>query len=121
MKYYQSKPSHKTILNVLDRVIEAHQIPGNLYSLDGYAEDRVCLEKKDGKWLVYTGTRGRMCEKEAYNSVMDACNRMIEKITDDYEEEKDVKLSFSEEIQNHLLPQGFDAVDVGGDVIPKIV
>lgn len=121
MKYYQSELRDKTVLYVLDQVIAAHQIPRTLYSLDGYAEDRVCLEKKPGEWCVYTGIRGRMCEEESYDSVVEACQRMIEKITDDYEEEQSMKLSFSGELQKFLHPQNFDAIDAGKASIPKIV
>ena len=46
---------------------------------------------------------------------------MIEKITDDYEEEQSMKLSFSGELQKFLHPQNFDAIDAGKASIPKIV
>ena len=47
------------------------------YSLDGYREDAVCLEEKDGKWQVYVGYRNHKDDLKTFSSIVTAGMEMI--------------------------------------------
>lgn len=66
--------------NVLERVLKT-EFSSNMFSLDGYAEDSVCLNKEDSAWEVYIGTRGNKNELEQYDNIISACLAVIKLLT----------------------------------------
>lgn len=52
------------------------------YSLDGYREEAVCIEKEKNKWLVYDGERGQKHNLEQYKDFEVAGYRLINRISD---------------------------------------
>ena len=47
-----------TQLMKLKRVLDSNHIDRSMYSLNGYADERVCLEKFGDGWDIYIGERG---------------------------------------------------------------
>lgn len=82
-------------LVALRRALKSQDIPQNLYSLNGYAEDRVCLDNKNCKWTVYIGTRGQKADSVEFNMINEACLDIIGRVTDSVLKEKRVKEKFN--------------------------
>ena len=60
-------------LKVLNEVLSNHYMP-NEYSLNGYAESALCIEKTpDGQWEVYTGERGVRHHESKFGNILEAC------------------------------------------------
>lgn len=79
----EEKKCIKVMINILDN----HGISKTDYSVNGFSDDKVCLEKKRSSWLVYNGDRGRKFALNEYPSIYRACSRMICKLADSEEAE----------------------------------
>lgn len=67
-------------IEALDKVM-AKRYPAQEYSLDGYQEDSVCLQKEGDEWIVYIGERGRRFEEVKCKTILLACLEFIHKAT----------------------------------------
>ena len=47
------------------------------FSINGYGEDAVCLEKKDDAWVLFYGFRNMHKDEEEFSSLLEACLEMI--------------------------------------------
>lgn len=72
-----------TVIRLLEKLIEEY-VPNCRFSLHGYIDDGVCMERTDGGWLVYTGSRGNKDASEDFVDIKDACVEVIKRITDNY-------------------------------------
>ncbi len=63
-----------TQLMKLKRVLDSNHIDRSMYSLNGYADERVCLEKFGDGWDVYIGERGMKYDLKHYSSFNTALN-----------------------------------------------
>lgn len=72
----------------LRHALQNQGISSDLYSLDGYAEDRICIEKARGYWSIYTGSRGRKLDEKRLASPDAACVALIKKVADSDEQER---------------------------------
>ena len=63
-------------LNRLQEFLSA-EYSSTMYSLDGYREDAVCLQEKNGIWEVYVGYRNHKDDLKRFSSLVDAGNEMI--------------------------------------------
>ena len=64
------------------------------YSLNGYQEESVCLEKIDDKWVVFMGERGNRYDEEFCNTPLLACITMIRYLTHNQEEIRNMEEEF---------------------------
>lgn len=50
----------------------------DMFSVHGYKDRSVCLEKNGSNWIVYTGWEGRKNELSLYRTLDEACEGMRE-------------------------------------------
>ena len=74
--------------HALIKTLNKYEIPQEIYFFDGYSEEKVCIEKKDTKWIVYEGERGNQYNIKNYDYEYDACCDLISRVA---EEKKDVR------------------------------
>ncbi len=80
----------------LDALVDTLNIyfPQSIYSINTYKEDAICIVKENGKWCVYYGMRNEKDQMEIYINVVEACERMIYRISKSKEELDDIKNTF---------------------------
>lgn len=72
-------------LHLLRQILVKHKIPINYYSLGSYSDDAFCVEKIDGNWICYIGSRGCRCNIQKFSSVKWACVCVIDSVSESYE------------------------------------
>lgn len=89
-------------LEGLDKIL-ASEFPVNYYSLDGYSEEAVCLQKvDDSHWEVYVGIRNQHDDAIVYDDIIDACLGVIKKmVAGNLYEEQRLCNSFFDIMQIH--------------------
>ncbi len=65
---------------ILESVLK-EEFSSDMFSLDGYGEDSVCLKKEGNIWEVYIGFRGQKKERVMFDNVLSACLGVIELLT----------------------------------------
>lgn len=73
---------NKILLSSLRTVLRRNGIPGSEYSVNGYAEQRVCLEPTEVGWEVYIGERGQKFDLTTHRALDDACKQMFVELAD---------------------------------------
>lgn len=79
---------------VLKEVFDNEGIPGRYYSLEGYAEKAVCMEKSNKNYIVYTGEKGKKHGVSKYQNISKALLNVISEVTESYEQEERVVEAF---------------------------
>lgn len=74
-------------LQLLKRILVKANISFTNYSLSGYSDDAVCLEKIDGDWICYIGSRSCKNNIQKFSDVKWACVCVIDAVSDSYESE----------------------------------
>lgn len=104
------------LIKRLKKVFSAYGVSSNLYSLNGYSEDRFCIEPENGRWIVYIGSRGNKNSLTTHKTCAEACSRLIERVSDSNVHEMLMMRKFCSEIPN---------IDAGikdnHDIIGKVV
>ncbi len=97
----------ESFLKMLADTLELNQIPSGYYSLNGYAEEAVCMAsyKENGreKWEVYLGERGKKCSLKLFDSLKMACIEVIERLAESYEQESAMKEEFEQSCEKCLV------------------
>ena len=78
--------TNKQILDYLEKVLEDNGITKYYYNLDGYSDDKICMEKRDGLWLVYFGWRGKSDNINMFPDVLSASKKLIDELSENEEE-----------------------------------
>lgn len=82
-------------LKALKKTFCKFKIPSAYYSLAGYSEDAICIERvHNAEWWVYDAERGNKYNKVSYDSLFDACSELIARISESDEEEEKMKINF---------------------------
>lgn len=103
---YMVQPRIKKTLNeleALERVLIKFHIPERFYSFGSYVEEAVCIEKKDARWAVYEGERGKKYNIKLYKNIRRACYDLISRVTESNEQEKLLKQEFDREQRRGLV------------------
>lgn len=79
----------------LSEVLELNNL-SNLYSLDGYAEEAVCMEKEEKEYAVYNGERGNKYNLNRYPEIINAFCDIISRLAESDEEEGKIRHEFIE-------------------------
>lgn len=79
---------------VLKEVFDNEGIPGRYYSLEGYTEEAVCMEKSNKNYIVYTGERGKKHGVSKHQNISKALLNVISEVTESYEQEERVVEAF---------------------------
>lgn len=88
-------------LRILKKVLNRAGINPEYYSLKGYSEEAMCLEYRDGCWLVYNGERGNKYDMKKYGNIYDACLNLILRLSDSDEEKERMQNCFNMNLKIH--------------------
>lgn len=61
-------------------ILEEYNIPEYYYSIGEQADDCVCLEYIDNKWVVYDGYRGQKIHERAFDNIEDAFPELFDSL-----------------------------------------
>lgn len=79
----------------LSEVLELHDYLRSC-SLEGYAEESICMEKEGKEYLVYNGERGNKYELRRHLKIISAFCDIISRVAENHEEESKMKYEFIE-------------------------
>ena len=72
----------QSVLRVLERVLRSNGILSEQYSVGGYGEECVCLERTDHGWEVYDGERGQHYAPFTSLNLRAACLQMLDRLAE---------------------------------------
>ena len=72
----------------LGKALQKNNIPETYYSLHGYGESCICLQKQGERWVVYEGEKEMKFNALDHSNINDACNNLINRIADKSNVEK---------------------------------
>lgn len=75
-------------IEILVKALKEFHIPKEFYCIGEYAEEAVCLEKKDLSWIVYEGERGKRYNIKTHLNCKDACHDIISRVAESVDDEK---------------------------------
>lgn len=81
-------------IQTMQNVLRANGIPDYVYSLHGYAESKVCLERVPRGWIVFVGERGQRYDVSTHRTVRVACVTIIRSLCDNKELENKLVSEF---------------------------
>lgn len=93
-KFGSPIPRDENYLKRLEDVFDHIEIPSDYYSLNGYSEDAICIERSDGMWIVYNGEKGNKYNLKKYRATLEACIDMILRISESEEEQIRIQSMF---------------------------
>ena len=79
---------------VLKEVLDNEGIPRQYYSLEGYSEEAICMEKNNKNYIVYNGERGNKYDVSKYSNISKALLKLISEVTETYAQEEKVVEAF---------------------------
>ena len=65
---------------ILTQILEENGVEPWEYSLDGYEDERQCLECDDGNWAVYFAERGQKRRYKTFESHKDAAQELLKRL-----------------------------------------
>ncbi len=83
---------------VLKEVLDNEGIPLQYYSLEGYAEEAVCMEKSDDSYIVYIGEKGNKDDVSNHSNISKALLKLISEVTESYAQEEKVIETFIDKL-----------------------
>ena len=89
-----AKYVYRVQLDALTSTLDHFEVPHSFYSILREREDSVCLICDEDGWKVFTSERGMKMELQLYSSVEEACDRLIYTMSEDREEENEMKQYF---------------------------
>ena len=69
-------------LNELKTKLEAEKVFENLYSIGKPMEERLCIMRKDDKWIIFGCERGKNFIIKEYDNENDACESFLVNLKD---------------------------------------
>ncbi len=61
----------------LKQELENLGVPRRVYSLNGWKDERLCLELRDNKWSIFFVERGEERDLKQFSSEAQACDYML--------------------------------------------
>lgn len=92
-----SEKETKTLV-ILQQLLEKYYIDPSYYSLYGYCEYAVCLEKSNKNWICFDAERANKYDLKEVTNIEDACLILIQRITSSDEEENIISTEFRKKI-----------------------
>ncbi len=65
---------------ILAQILEENGVERWEYSLDGYEDERQCLEREDGKWQVYFAERGQKRRCKTFEGHKEAAHELLRRL-----------------------------------------
>ena len=82
------------------RTIKLLNLPTHMYHFGTYAEDCICITKKDiNKWEVYTVERGKINFKQTFSDCFYACAELLSYIGDSNQEYIEIMNVYRKEVK----------------------
>lgn len=78
----------KPYIIALGKALQKNNIPETYYSLHGYGESCICLQKQGKKWMVFDGEREMKFNASNYSNIEDACKELINRVAEKSNAEK---------------------------------
>ena len=88
------KLMEEKIQDALIEILKEFGIPKNQYSLGGYVEETICLEKIGSTWSVYGGERGQRHNVISHINCKSACLDLLGRVAKTRVEEERIKFFF---------------------------
>lgn len=66
----------------LGNALQKNNVPETYYSLHGYGESCICLQKQGKKWMVFDGEREMKFNTSNYSNIDNACKELINRVAD---------------------------------------
>lgn len=85
----------------LREILQLYGVPARIYSIGSYAEESVCIDCKNGRWMVYEGERGNKYNLRAYSSPSMACDDLISRVSENSRQERQMKSAFKKKRKNN--------------------
>ena len=80
-------------IDALREVLSQNVNPG-FYSLNGYKEEALCLQRSDDGWEVYLGERNNRYNLAKFDTVVEACLNLLYLVCPDRTENINLKNAF---------------------------
>ena len=107
---------------ILVRVMEENGVESWAYSLDGYRDERQCMEPDGDGWQVYFGERGRKRRCKTFPTQKEAARELVTRLGRTEKQREDLQISLekqwkpitvvSEEIMTEFRPEMIAAATV---------
>lgn len=91
----------KILKGTLCKVLKLNNL-SHLCSLDGYAEESVCMEKEGKEYIVYIGERNNKYDLRKYTKIIPAFGDIISRLSETDKEETKLKREFVKMLLNKL-------------------
>ena len=88
------KSMEEKIQDALIEILKEFGIPKNQYSLGGYVEETICLEKIGSTWSVYGGERGQRHNVISHINCKSACLDLLGRVAKTRVEEERINLAY---------------------------
>lgn len=98
-KFLQNAFFEEIEKETLIEVLELHSL-SHLCSLEGYAEETVCMEKEEKEYIVYNGERGNKYNLNRHPKIINAFCDIISRLAESDEEEGKIRHEFTEMLIN---------------------
>lgn len=95
--------STQSLYGAVKRVLTEFAVPDYYYSIGEFADECVCLERSQGKWIVYDAERGQRLHLESYDSVYPAACTMFESVVLGDKKLKAMKRRLSAELESATM------------------
>lgn len=79
---------------VLKAVLDDKGIPRKYYSLEGYVEDAVCMEKNNKNYIVYIGKKGNKYNVSKHSNISKTLLKLISEVAQSYAQEEKIVEAF---------------------------
>lgn len=88
-------------MRIIERILHENGVPASAYSIGSYAEESVCMERRNGNWDMYEGERGNKYNLKSHIDTDSAFRDLISRVAKSHDAEKqmlaDLDLSFNAE------------------------
>lgn len=78
----------KRCIKIFYKTLREFQISERYFSIGGYAEEAICLQKVESGWMIYEGERGGKYNSKIHVGCEAACCDMLSRLADSTEAEK---------------------------------
>lgn len=74
--------NEQNMIQKMELTLKTNGIPPYYFHLGGYAEECVCLERRNNGWEVYVGERGSHFDTTGYDELLLACIEVFDRLAD---------------------------------------
>lgn len=80
IRFFSLNDDGKRCMDALRLVLKKENVSTYRYSIGGYSEEAVCIEKDKEFWNVYDGERGRKCNLKSFFTAKQGCIEVLKRI-----------------------------------------